>query len=83
MPLHDANVILDFNHRRGRELGHYYGRGSDSHNSWNRDSHDPQNKLNYSERSSSKSTGPHSKQAYETDCYRWDERSLVTYLSYG
>ena len=62
--------------------GHYYGRGHGGrghHNSWNRNSHGPpQNKknglnnqkLNYADRSSRKATGTHSKQAYETDCYR-------------
>ena len=83
MTLPKANAISVYNHRRGRGHGHYYGRGRGHgcgrHNSWNRDSHGPpQNKkngpknqkLNYLERSSGKATGSHSKQAYETDCYR-------------
>ena len=83
MTLLEANVISVSNHRRGRGHGHYYGRGRGRghgcHNSWNRDSHGPpQNKkngqnnqkLNYLERSSSKATLPHSKQAYEINYYR-------------
>ena len=81
MALPEANAILVSNHRRGRE--HYYGRGRGHgrgrHNSWNRDNHGPpqknkicpnNQKLNYLERSFGKATGPHRKQAYETNCYR-------------
>ena len=83
MTLPEANAISVSNHRHGCGCEHYNGRGRGRgrgcHNSWNRDSHDPpQNKkngpnnqkLNYSKRSYGKVTRPHSKQAYETDCYR-------------
>ena len=82
MTLPKANAISISNHRRGHGHRQYYGRGRGGHghhNSWNRNSHGPpQNKknglnnqkLNYSDRSSRKAIGTHSKQAYETDCYR-------------
>ena len=57
----------------------FWGVTRGRHNSWNCDNHSPpQNKKNgpnnqksnYTERSSGKVTGTHSKQAYKTDCYR-------------
>ena len=75
--LPEANATIQTN-RRGR--GYFYGRGRSRgrHIYWNQGdyNHNKKNnsnnqKLNHSEILSGKTTGPHNKRVYETECYRY------------